>query len=477
METVSVHSEADVRAVHTRAADQSVEIGPAPAIDSYLRIDRIVDAARRSGAEAVHPGYGFLAENADLARACETAGLVFVGPSADSMEKMGDKAGARKIAEQAGVPVVPGYDGDDQSDETLTAESTRIGFPLLIKPSAGGGGKGMKRVEAGDRFADALASARREAGSSFGNEHMVLERFLEPIRHIEIQVFGFGDKAVALFERECSLQRRHQKIIEECPSPAVADDLRGRMCDAAVRLAEAVGYRGAGTVEFILAEDGSFYFLEMNTRLQVEHPITEMTTGVDLVHEQLWEAMGRDSGLLSRPLTQRGHSIEARLYAEDPENGFLPSAGHIGTFAAPHGPGIRVDSGIESRSEVPVHYDPILAKIIVWAADREAARLRMRFALENTVVLGVRSNVGFLLRVLDHPGFVSGETTTDLVERDLAELAQPWDLNDDALALAVVAASSRSRSRTADSATGVVSDPESMYSPWARLQDFRLGVD
>ena len=474
LSTVAVHSSADANARHVREADRSMFLGPAPATESYLCIDKVIDAARESGAGAVHPGYGFLAENAALPEACEDAGLVFVGPPAAAMRAMGDKAEARQIALKAGVPVVPGYEGDDQSDERLTAEAKAIGFPVLIKPSAGGGGKGMKRIESEAELALGLESARREARSSFGNDRLVLERYLDPIRHVEIQVFGDATGVVHLFERECSVQRRHQKIIEEAPSPALNAETRAQMGAAAVRLAAAVGYRSAGTVEFILAPDGSFYFLEMNTRLQVEHPVTELTTGIDLAHAQLREAMGGEFGYSQSDLSLRGHAIEFRIYAEDPDSGFLPSVGRIAVYERPEGPGVRFDSGIDEGAEVTVYYDPILAKLVVWGADRDAALLRARRALAETVLLGVRTNLDFLQTVTSHPVFTSGNATTRWIDQALAELTEPKTPSAPVLALAAVAEHLTSGAASSRRAQGTVpgGDP---YSPWEQLTGFRIG--
>ena len=394
------------------------------------------------------------------------------------MRAMGDKSRARKLAAEASVPVVPGYDGDDQSDDRLRAEAGRIGTPLLIKPSAGGGGKGMKRVLDLAEFDDAMASARREARSAFGNDHLVLERFLTDIRHIEIQVFADDHgNAIHLFERECSIQRRHQKILEESPSVTLDEDTREAMGAAAVRLTRAVDYRGAGTVEFVLDEQGQFYFLEMNTRLQVEHPVTELITGIDLAILQLQEASGAALDFGQADLTRRGHAIECRLYAEDPSTGFLPAAGRVLLFEPPVGPGIRVDSGIETGSEVSVHYDPILAKIVVSAPSRTKAIRRMIYALEKTTLLGVQSNLGFLRRVLEHPEFAAGRTPTSFVSQHFGAVDTPPPPSPALLALAAKLVSSGKRSGRATSAgstnhSGVGVEPS---SPWNELAGFRLG--
>ncbi|HQR49222.1 MAG TPA: biotin carboxylase N-terminal domain-containing protein, partial [Steroidobacteraceae bacterium] len=387
--TIAVHSEADRGALHTRLADIAVEIGPAAARDSYLNVERVLDAARQTGAQAIHPGYGFLSENAAFARACDAAGVVFVGPPADAILRMGSKSEARRLMAAAGVPVLPGYDGDDQTLERLRDESNRLGFPLLIKPTAGGGGKGMRIVRSAPELPDALAGARREASRSFGDERVLLERFVEKGRHVEIQVFADAHGgAVHLFERDCSLQRRHQKVIEEAPAPGLDEATRAAMGAAAVAAARAVDYRGAGTVEFLF--DGrEFYFLEMNTRLQVEHPVTEMITGLDLVEWQLRVAGGDRLPLEQSAIRRHGHAMEARLYAEDPERGFLPSTGRLRRLRLPDGlPDVRVDSGVEEGDEVTVHYDPMIAKVVAWGADRGAAVALLRKALERTDVEG-----------------------------------------------------------------------------------------
>ena len=418
--TIAVYSEADRHAAHVALADESVAIGPAAARDSYLRIDRILAAARDAGATAIHPGYGFLSENEAFARACREAGIVFVGPPADAIRRMGSKSEARILMAAAGVPVLPGYDGAEQGAARLAAEATRLGFPLLIKPTAGGGGKGMRVVRAASEFAEALAAAQREASKAFGDERVLLERFVETGRHVEIQVFADGHGgAVHLFERDCSLQRRHQKVIEEAPAPGLDDATRAAMGQAAVAAARAVDYRGAGTVEF-LYDGRDYYFLEMNTRLQVEHPVTEMTTGLDLVEWQLRVAAGERLPLGQEAIQRRGHAIEARLYAEDPQRGFLPSTGRLRRLAFPPATEyLRVDSGVREGDEVTVHYDPMLAKLIAWAPDRDGAIDRLRAALAHTVVAGVRTNARFLWEVLGADAVRRGELSTRLLEQSL----------------------------------------------------------
>jgi acetyl/propionyl-CoA carboxylase alpha subunit len=384
-------------------------------VPSYLDADAILDAARRAGADAIHPGYGFLSESPGFAAAVEAAGLVWVGPPAAAIAAMGDKAAARRTAEEHGVPVLPGYDGPEQDDARLAAEAERIGYPLLIKPAGGGGGKGMRTVRRAEDLPDALAAARREAGRAFGDERLVLERLLDGPRHVEVQVlFDAHGHGVHLGERDCSAQRRRQKIVEEAPGPAVTPELRERMGAAALAVAGAVGYVGAGTVEFLLANDGSFHFLEMNTRLQVEHPVTEAVTGRDLVADQLRVATGEPLGFGQADVRFSGHAIEARLYAEDPESGFLPASGRIVRLRWPDG--IRVDAGVEEGDEVTDRYDPMLAKLIAHGRDREDALQGLRAALRETVVLGVRTNLRFLRWLADHPAMRDGEIRTDTVE-------------------------------------------------------------
>lgn len=412
---VAVYSEADRTALHVRQADAAYSIGPAPAVQSYLNVERIIEAALRSGAQAIHPGYGFLSERAHFARACAEAGIVFIGPPPAAIELMGSKIAAKQLAAQAGVPTAPGYMGTEQAPARLRAEAQRAGFPLLIKASAGGGGKGMRTVRTLAEFGPALEGAKREAAAAFGDDTVFLERLIERPRHVEIQVLAdTHGHCVHLFERECSIQRRHQKIIEESPSVVLTPALRAEMGAAAVRLAQAAGYVGAGTMEFMLAEDGNYYFLEMNTRLQVEHPVTEAVVGVDLVQLQIAIAAGAPLPFTQADLTQRGHAIEARIYAEDPAT-FLPSTGRVTLFAAPLGPGIRNDIGLESGDDVSVHYDPMLAKLIVSAPSRPAAIARLRQALYTYTVLGVITNIPLLQAIAGHPLFADGATTTDFL--------------------------------------------------------------
>ena len=431
IESVAVYSDADRRAPHTLASDHAVRIGGPLASDSYLNADVLIAAARQTGADAVHPGYGFLSERASFARACTDAGLVFVGPPPVALERMGSKIGARRLMQEAGVPVVPGDTPQDQSDEALVAAVARIGLPALIKPSAGGGGIGMKTVRSRDEVRDAVQRARREAQAAFGDGTLYVERLIDRPRHVEIQIFAdTRGNVVHLFERECSIQRRHQKTIEESPCQALSPAVRARMGDAAIAAARAAGYVNAGTVEFLLEGVGDaarFFFLEMNARLQVEHPVTEAVVGVDLVRAQLAVANGEPLPWQQSSLSQRGHALECRIYAEDPSQDFLPQAGSLAMYREPEGPGIRVDAGVVEGGEVSVYYDPMLAKLIVAAETRTAAIARAVAALRRYVVLGIRTNIPYLLAVLQHPRFLSGDLDTGFLasERDalLATLA------------------------------------------------------
>src|SRR5712671_561341 len=426
--TVAVYSDADANALHVAMADEARRIGPPPARESYLNIAAIIEAARRSGAEAIHPGYGFLSENPDFAEACAKAGLVFIGPPAAAIRAMGSKAAAKALMEGHGVPVVPGYHGEAQDAASLAAEAERIGYPVLIKASAGGGGRGMRIVTRADEFARALVGAKREAAGAFGDDRILLERYLERPRHIEVQVFGDTQgNIVHLWERDCSIQRRHQKIVEEAPAPGLDKARREKLGEMAVAAARAVGYVGAGTVEFI-AEDGAmknFYFMEMNTRLQVEHPVTEAVTGLDLVEWQIRVAAGEPLPLCQPDLVLRGHAIEARLYAEDPERGFLPQTGTLHGLRFPPSRLARVDTGVRQGDTITPFYDPMIAKIIAWGEDRAAAVGRLRRALAETAVLGVKTNLEFLALVAEHPEFASGAVDTGFIERHRASLMPP----------------------------------------------------
>ena len=423
--TVAVHSTIDANALHVEQADEAYEIGGPRPVDSYLRGDRIIEVAKASGAQAIHPGYGFLSENEDFARAVESAGLVFIGPTPEAIGQMGLKDRAKAIMEKAGVPVVPGYHGDKQEDAFLAAQARKIGYPLLIKAIAGGGGKGMRLVSGDGEFHDQLAAARREAKSAFGNEGVLLELFVKEPHHIEFQVFGdTHGNYVHLFERECSIQRRHQKVLEETPSPFLDAPMREAMGAAAVAAARAIAYRGAGTIEFIAGADRKFFFMEMNTRLQVEHPVTEMITGEDLVEWQLRVAAGEPLPLRQGEIHSGGHAIEVRLCAENPDDGFLPETGRIGVLRAPEeiDEVVRLDTGVREGDEVSVFYDPMIAKLVVWGDDREEAARRMSAALSETAILGVKTNLAFLERVVKHPAYLAGRTDTGFIERHRADL-------------------------------------------------------
>jgi len=453
IKTVAVYSEADANARHVAVCDEAVLLGPAAAKDSYLRGDKIIAAAKATGAQAIHPGYGFLSENAEFAEACAAAGLVFIGPPGSSMRAMGSKSAAKQLMEGANVPLVPGYHGDAQDPELLQAEANRIGYPVLLKASAGGGGKGMRVVERSEDFQAALASCKREAISSFGDDKVLVEKYLTRPRHIEIQVFAdTHGNCVYLHERDCSVQRRHQKVLEEAPAPGMPPERRAAMGEAAVAAARAVGYVGAGTVEFIANQDGSFYFMEMNTRLQVEHPVTEMITGTDLVEWQLRVAAGEPLPKQQHELAIHGHAIEARVYAENPEKGFLPSIGtlqHMDTPAhvafelggADGNPaGVRIDSGVRAGDAISPFYDPMIAKLIVWGADRAQALARMAQALSEFHIVGLATNIAFLKRLVEGGAFAQADLDTGLIERNSAALfppAGPAPLP--ALALAAVA--------------------------------------
>jgi acetyl-CoA carboxylase biotin carboxylase subunit len=472
--TVAVYSEADAGSLHVALADAAVPIGPPAPAHSYLRGDKIVQAALDHGCQAIHPGYGFLSENADFADAVAAAGLTFVGPSGAAMRALGSKTAARSLMQAAGVPVVPGYQGS-QAGADLAAAADAIGYPLLVKATAGGGGKGMRTVHERRELPQALESARREAANAFGDDRIYLEKLIEHPHHVEFQVFGdmYGN-AVHLFERECSVQRRHQKIVEETPSPLLHADLRRRMGEAAVAAVKAARYTNAGTLEFLVDQKDNFYFLEMNTRLQVEHPITEVVTGVDLVKLQLRVAAGEPLPFTQVDLAQQGHAVECRIYAEDPANQFLPAIGKVLLAVEPVGPGVRVDAGVTTGDEVTLHYDPMIAKLIVLGENRADAIGKMQWALQHYVVLGdVITNIPFLRDVLAHPRFVSGDTTTDFVDADFAgwQLAagEPPDLALAAAALADVLG----EHAVAATSTALDSDP---FSPWNNAGSFRLGV-
>ena len=420
--SVAVYSEVDRKALHVRYADEALAIGPAPAIESYLRIDRMIDAARRSGAEAIHPGYGFLAENPDFARACRDAGIVFIGPTPEAMELMGSKTAARCLVLKAGLPVIPGTETNLESLDEIRSVARKIGYPVMLKAAAGGGGKGLRMVETEHDLESAYRNARSEAQNAFGDPAVYLEKRLERPRHVEIQLLGdTHGNLIYLGERECSLQRRHQKVLEECPSPMLDADLRRRMGETAVRIGKLSGYSNAGTTEFLIDQDRNFYFLEMNARLQVEHPVTELVVGIDLVKEQIHIAAGERLAWRQDDVQLRGAAIEARIYAEDPARGFFPSPGLITRLAIPSGPGIRSDSGVYQGWRVPLDYDPLLAKLVVWGTDRQQAVARMRRALSEYEVAGPQTNLQFFRQLLAHPEFVDGQLDTGFIDRMLAE--------------------------------------------------------
>ena len=480
IESVAVYSEADARAFHTTVADRAVLIGPAAAAESYLSVDAIINAAQASGAQAVHPGYGFLSENPSLPAACQEAGITFIGPPADVIDGMGSKITARRLAQDAGVPVVPGDTPADQSDAAIVAAATRIGFPILLKPSEGGGGIGMKAVRDAASLGEAIAQARREAIAAFGDGTLYVERLVEKPRHIEFQVLAdHHGHVVHLFERECSIQRRHQKVIEETPSTALTPSLRQRMGDAAVAVARAAGYRNAGTVEFLLEGTGDtarFYFLEMNTRLQVEHPVTEQVTGIDLVRAQIAIASGHTLPWSQDQLSQRGHAIEVRVYAEDPARNDLPQAGTLLLYREPSMPGIRVDAGVVEGSEVSVHYDPMLAKLIAWGENREAARRRALAALRSYPVLGIRTNIGLLVELLEHPRFIAGALDTGFLdeEGDAMRARLRGEAPPAAIAVAAAARATGSAGPSGPAGANRFGPAGSNQDPWTSLRGARV---
>lgn len=468
--TVAVYSDADESSPHLDAADEAVRIGPPQAAASYLHTEALLDAARRTGAEAIHPGYGFLSENPTFAQLVRDAGLTFIGPSPESLAAVGNKVFARQTVAKLGVPVVPAVE-QPSSDPTVLREQVRaLGYPLLIKAAAGGGGKGMRIVHHERELAEALAAAEREATAAFAEGTVYLERYLERPRHIEVQILGdTHGSLIHLGERECSIQRRYQKIVEETPSPAVSAQLREAITAAALKVAKAAGYYNAGTVEFILDSQGHFYFLEVNARLQVEHPITEWVTGLDLVREQIRIAWGERLGVRQDDVQNRGHAIECRLYAEDPAHGFFPSPGKILLWHAPSGPGVRVDAGVETHSDVPVYYDPLMAKISTWGQEREQARRRMANALRQCVVLGPTSNLSFLIDLIEHPAFIAAETHTGF----LSEHFSHWQRRGQPHTLTAVLAAALHSTLRDQRATP---SPHAQRStPWQTLGGWRIG--
>ncbi len=469
LESIAVFSDADASARHVLLADRSVRIGPAPASDSYLNIAALMAAAAETEADAIHPGYGFLSERSELARACEEAGLTFVGPPAAVIARMGSKLAARELMQGAGVPVVPGATPRDQSDGGILSAAREIGYPVLIKASAGGGGKGMRVVRREADAIEAAAAARREALAAFGDGTLYVERMIEKPRHVEVQILADSHGTVVhLFERDCSLQRRHQKVIEESPSPVLTSTIRNQLAGAAVAAARAAQYRNAGTIEFLLEGEGDgarFYFLEMNTRLQVEHPVTEAVTGIDLVRAQFDLAAGLPLPWPQTAISQRGHAIECRIYAEDPSNGFLPQAGPLLLYREPAGPGVRVDSGVAEDDEIGVHYDPLIAKVIVYAETRERARARAIAALRSFPILGIRTNLPFLVAVLEHPCYAAGATHTGFIDEHLAELSDRPSPPAEAIAAAALAGAPRPSS---ERGTRPAVEPWERLGSWGR---------
>ncbi|HEX5481998.1 MAG TPA: acetyl-CoA carboxylase biotin carboxylase subunit [Terriglobia bacterium] len=465
--TVAVYSDADRKALHVRYADEAFHIGPAPAVESYLRIDRVLDAAKRSGAEAVHPGYGFLSENAEFARACAAEGLTFIGPPVPAMELMGSKTAARRALIDAGLPVVPGTGRNLESLEEVKRIAAQFGYPVMLKAASGGGGKGLRLVRDETEMESAFRTARSEAQNAFNDSSVYIEKYIERPRHIEFQIFGdHHGNLIHLCERECSLQRRHQKVLEESPSPAIDDSLRERMGKVAVEIGRLAGYTNAGTVEFLVDTERNFYFLEMNTRLQVEHPVTEEVLGIDLVKEQIRIAAGEPLGYGQNEIRQRGHAIECRVYAEDPENNFFPSPGLLCGLRVPAGPGVRDDSGVFEGWTVPLEYDPLLSKLVVWDRNRQAALARMRRALQEYLVAGIKTNITFFLRVLEHPDFAAGNFDTGFLDRMLADKipeAEKPDQDQEQERIAALAAALASRQGPMESASNV---PAPAKSAW-----------
>ena len=479
--TVAVHSDADANALHVALADMAVPIGPASVSESYLVADRIIAAAKETGADAIHPGYGFLSENAAFADACADAGIVFVGPPASAIRAMGLKDEAKALMDKAGVPVVPGFHGARQEPDFLHEKAYEIGYPVLIKAVAGGGGKGMRKVDKAIEFDDALSGAKREAKSAFGDDRVLIEKFVSKPRHIEMQVFGDGHgNAVHLYERDCSLQRRHQKVIEEAPAPGMTEGLRARMGDAAVKAALAVGYQGAGTVEFIvdgtrpLSDDTPFYFMEMNTRLQVEHPVTEEVTGLDLVEWQIKVASGEPLPLSQDQIALDGHAVEARLYAEDPDNGFLPSTGHLHVLSLAGGEGIRIDTGVREGDTVTPFYDPMIAKVIAHGDTRDEALDLLSQSLTDSLVAGPRTNLGFLRRLADDPDFRAVRFDTGLIDRKLDDLVSASTaMREAAVALGTLRLMERESERIE---TERLNRSDEIFSPWSVADAFQLGA-
>lgn len=470
IKTVAVYSAADRTALHVQEADEAVDIGPAPSAESYLNIDNIIQAAHAAGAEAIHPGYGFLAENYRFSQRCQDENIVFIGPTPQAQKLVGDKVAARKTLSREHIPLIPGMKSTSKDFQIYKSAAEEIGYPVMIKASAGGGGKGMRVVDSPEKLKKSIEEGRREAGSAFGDDSIYLEKCLVNPRHIEFQVLAdHQGNSVHLFERECSIQRRHQKIVEETPSTALTPELRQEMGEAALNVVRATGYTNAGTVEFLLDEKKNFYFLEVNARLQVEHPITELVTGVDLVKWQIRIADGEKLILEQHALEQRGHAIESRIYAEDPANNFFPSLGGIHFMKNPEGPGVRVDSGIYSGYDVSRFYDPILSKLITWGEDREISRKRMICALENYIIMGIETTIPFLKSVMRHADFTAGKTTTDFIDRNFKK----WNnqKNSEEIIPALIAAAVCSQAREEESTYR----KRKMFNPWLTVGNWQVG--
>lgn len=469
--TVAVYSEVDRNSLHVQTADEAICIGPPPASESYLNIDRIIQTAHQTQAEAIHPGYGFLAENPAFARRCEEEKIIFIGPNSKALDLVGDKVRSRQTMEKAGIPIIPGMKRVPKDISEYKTEAQKIGYPVMIKASAGGGGKGMRIVYEEKELVPSLEAGMREAKSAFGDESVYLEKYIEEPRHVEFQVLAdnYGN-VVHLFERECSIQRRHQKIVEETPSQALDSELRARMGETAKKVIKVTGYNNAGTVEFLLDKNKNFYFLEVNARLQVEHPVTELTTGVDLVHQQILIASGEKLSFTQEELKQNGHSLECRIYAEDPTNNFLPSSGKVLFLKEPKGPGIRHDCGIYSGSEVPIYYDPILAKLIVWAENRDLVCQRMINALNDYVILGIKTTINFLKDVIAHPSFREGKTTTSFIDSYFPQWKER-EKDSEGVKLALIA----SAFDASFMKKGISADQKEIYSPWKTLGKWRIG--
>ncbi len=467
--SVAVYSEADRKSLHIQMADEAWEIGPPPPSESYLNIPKIIEIAKKMGANAIHPGYGFLAENWQFAKACEDEGIIFIGPNPTAMRLLGNKVESRKEMEKAGVPVIPGMKSSSKDCDLFKKEAEKIGYPVLIKAAGGGGGKGMRIIKNPDELIPSLESSMRESKSAFGDDSVYLEKFIEEPRHVEIQVLAdnYGN-VVHLCERECSVQRRYQKIVEESPSPALDEELRERMGETAKKVIKHAGYNNAGTVEFLLDKNKNFYFLEVNARVQVEHPVTEMVTGVDIVKNQIYIASGEKLKYKQGDIKQRGHAIECRVYAEDPENNFLPSPGKILFVKEPSGAGIRCDSGIYSGCEVPPLYDPILSKLIVWAEDRDSAVNRIAVALKDYVIIGIKTTIPFLIAIMEHPEFKNGNTFTNFVERYFKDWKEPKEEfgTEAIVSSAVILFNNLKVKKTSD-------QKKYVYNPWLEIGPWR----